>query len=149
MSLDLPRPERSRLKLWLRMLKATRHVEGALRERLRLDYGSTLPRFDVMSALERRPEGLKMSELSRMLMVSNGNVTGIVDRLVEEGLALRADVVGDRRATLVRLTEAGARQFAAMAAEHARWVDGLMAGLDEAEIEQTAATLAKLARTAR
>jgi DNA-binding MarR family transcriptional regulator len=102
-----------------------------------------------MSALERRPEGLKMSELSRMLMVSNGNVTGIVDRLVEEGLALRAEVAGDRRATLVRLTEAGARQFAAMAAEHARWVDALMAGLDEAEVEQTAAALAKLARTAR
>lgn len=149
MSLDLPRPERARLKLWLRMLKATRQVEGALRERLRVEFGSTLPRFDVMSALERRPEGLKMSELSRMLMVSNGNVTGIVDRLVAEGLAERADLAGDRRATLVRLTEAGTAQFAAMAAEHARWVDALMAGLDDAEVERTAAALARLARSAR
>lgn len=149
MSLDHARPDRARLRLWLRMLKATRGVENALRSRLRESHGATLPRFDVLSALERSPDGLKMSELSRMLMVSNGNVTGIVDRLVAEGLAARSEVAGDRRATRVRMTPAGARLFAVMAADHARWVDALMAGLDDAEVDGAAATLAKLARTAQ
>ena len=80
---------RQKLRLWLRLLKTSRAVEAELRERLRLTFGTTLPKFDVMAALERQPAGLTMTELSRFLMVSNGNVTGIVDRLVAEGLVVR------------------------------------------------------------
>ena len=116
---------KARLRLWLRLLAVTRAVEGELRERLRgLD--TTLPRFDVMAALHRAPDGLKMSAISAVLRVSNGNVTGIVDRLEAEGLAVRLPVEGDRRAMLVRLTPQGATDFARLAAEHEAWVDALL-----------------------
>ncbi|MBP0482112.1 MarR family transcriptional regulator [Sagittula sp. M10.9X] len=113
--------------MWLRMLKTTRHVESQLRERLRVAYGSTLPRFDVMAALARYVDGLRMSELSGVLRVSNGNVTGIVDRLAEEGLVVRVQVPGDRRASLVRLTQKGREVFAAQAEAHEAWIDELLA----------------------
>ena len=144
MSLDLPRAEKLRLRLWLQMLKATRHIEAELRERLRLEHGTTLPRFDVMAALERRPDGLKMSELSRRLMVSNGNVTGIVDRLVEDGLVMRVEVEGDRRATRVRLTNDGRRSFEAMARKHAEWIQQCMDPLGDREVAETTAALEKI-----
>ncbi len=118
------------LRLWLRILHVTRAVEGQLRERLREGHGSTLPRFDVMAALYRAENGMKMSALSGALKVSNGNVTGIVDRLVGEGLIERRAVEGDRRATLVALTPEGRAAFAGLAAEHEAWVHGLLAGLD-------------------
>ncbi|WP_118133453.1 MarR family winged helix-turn-helix transcriptional regulator [Oceanicella sp. SM1341] len=110
------------LRLWLQMLKTTRHLENGMREMLRTEFETTLPRFDVMAMLERSGSGLKMSELSRQLMVSNGNVTGIVDRLVSDGLVLREAVAGDKRATIVRLTAKGEEVFARMAARHAEWV---------------------------
>ena len=144
MSLDLPKAEKLRLRLWLQMLKATRHIEGELREKLRVEHGTTLPRFDVMAALERRPEGLKMSELSRMLMVSNGNVTGIVDRLVEDGLVIRVDVKGDRRATRVRLTSKGRNAFETMAVEHAQWIEQYMKPLDDNEVVEMTTVLEKI-----
>lgn len=125
---------KARLRLWLRILSVSRMVEGELRERLRgLD--STLPRFDVMAALHRAPEGLKMSALSTVLRVSNGNVTGIVDRLEAEGLAVRLPVEGDRRAMLVRLTPQGAADFARLAAEHEAWVDELLGAVSLWEAE--------------
>lgn len=125
---------KARLRLWLRLLAVARMVEGELRERLRgLD--STLPRFDVMAALSRAPDGLKMSELSSVLRVSNGNITGIVDRLEAEGLALRQPVEGDRRALLVRLTPQGAADFARLAAEHEAWVDELLGAVSHWEAE--------------
>ncbi|MGP1255763.1 MAG: MarR family winged helix-turn-helix transcriptional regulator [Kiloniellales bacterium] len=144
MSLDLSRSEKLRLRLWLQMLKATRHIESELREKLRLEHGTTLPRFDVMAALERRQEGLKMSELSRRLMVSNGNVTGIVDRLVEDGLVVRVEVEGDRRATRVRLTSDGRRTFEAMAMKHAQWIQQFVDPLDDEEVVETTAALEKI-----
>ena len=113
--------------MWLRMLKTTRHVEAQLRERLRTEFSSTLPRFDVMAALARFPDGLKMSALSGVLRVSNGNVTGIVDRLAEEGLVVRVKVPGDRRAHLVRLTDKGREVFATQAEAHESWIDELLA----------------------
>jgi DNA-binding MarR family transcriptional regulator len=122
-------PSKQRLRLWLSLLRATRYVEAALREELRRAHGSTLPRFDVLSALDRRSEGLTMSQLSQELMVSNGNVTGIVDRLVDDGFVARSPVLDDKRAINIRLTHAGAAKFRAMAAEHERWVDQLLAGI--------------------
>lgn len=118
------------LRLWLRILKVQRMVEAELRERLRREFETTLPRFDVMSALYRFRDGMKMSELSRALKVSNGNVTGIVDRLAEDGLALRVPVPGDRRASMVRLTRRGVEVFEAQAAAHEVWVHEALGGLE-------------------
>ena len=129
---------KARLRLWLRLLKTTRQVEAVLRERLRTEFGTTLPRFDVMAALARYEDGLKMSALSGVLRVSNGNVTGIVDRLVEDGHVIRVRLEGDRRASLVRLTAAGAAEFARQAEAHAAWIDGLLDQFDEAEADRLA-----------
>ncbi|SEK39217.1 transcriptional regulator, MarR family [Roseivivax marinus] len=117
---------KARLRLWLRMLKSTRQVEAALRDRLRTEFDTTLPRFDVMAALDRFENGLKMSALSGVLRVSNGNVTGIVDRLAEDGLVVRVQVPGDRRASLVRLTRKGQEEFARQAAAHEAWLSELL-----------------------
>lgn len=117
------------LRLWLQMLRVTRHVEAQLRERLRREFGTTLPRFDVLAALDRAPEGLSMTELSRALKVSNGNVTGIVDRLVADALVTRARGAHDRRSSRVALTAAGKEQFARMARVHASWIDEILAPL--------------------
>jgi DNA-binding MarR family transcriptional regulator len=127
--------EKSRLRLWLRVLKVSRHIESELRERLRQQFGSTLPRFDVLAALYRCDEGLKMSELSSALRVSNGNVTGIVERLVGEGLVVREAIPGDRRAMRVRLTNTGRHDFAHMAAVHRGWINELLAGIDAADAD--------------
>lgn len=128
---ELPK---ERLRLWLKIIKVHATIENEIRRRLRSEFNSTLPRFDVMSALARFPGGLKMSEISSLLKVSNGNVTGIVDRLAEDGLVLRVAVPGDRRAQSVRLTKAGKKAFATQAAAHERWINQMLGGLDEAEI---------------
>lgn len=125
---------KARLRLWLRMLRTTRRIESELRQRLRGEFDTTLPRFDVMAALYRQDEqassGLLMSEISRALLVSNGNVTGIVDRLVDDGLATRTQRPGDRRTSIVRLSDEGRRVFESMAAAHERWIDELLGHLD-------------------
>lgn len=132
---------KARLRLWLRLLKAQRMVEAELREKLRVEFGSTLPRFDVLSALYRSKAGLRMSELSSELMVSNGNVTGIVDRLVEDGTVVRVPVDGDRRAMRVRLTDKGLDYFSKLAAEHEQWVSELFVDFDEQQSADLASTL--------
>jgi DNA-binding MarR family transcriptional regulator len=116
-----------KLRLWVRLLRAVRVVEVDLRRRLRTEFGETLPRFDVMAALARQTTGMTMTEISRFLMVSNGNVTGIIDRLVTEGLVVRIANAQDRRATLVRLTPKGLRHFARMAEAHEGWVNEILA----------------------
>lgn len=125
---------KSRLRLWLKLLKTSGLIEEELRRRMRAELGTTLPRFDVMSALSRVPEGLKMSEISRRLRVSNGNITGIVDKLTEEGIALRVAMPGDRRANLVRLTPKGRQVFAEHAARHEAWIDEILAGLNADDV---------------
>ena len=132
---------KARLRLWLRLLKAQRRVEAELRERLRTEFGSTLPRFDVLSALYRTRDGLRMSELSDVLMVSNGNVTGIVDRLVDDGTVVRVPVDGDRRAMRVRLTKKGADYFQELATIHEGWVSELFAMFDTDQAEKLANAL--------
>lgn len=135
---------KSRLRLWLRLLRVTRSIESDLREKLRVDHGTTLPRFDVMAALSRHRDGLKMSELSGVLRVSNGNVTGIIERLVEEGFVQRAAVEGDRRASAVRLTAKGEEEFARQAAEHEAWINDALSGLDAGEAQEMADRLSAL-----
>ena len=138
---------RQRLRLWLRLLGATREIETELRERMRVEFDTTLPRFDVMAALARAPEGLKMSELSRALRVSNGNVTGIIDRLAADGMVARAAIDGDRRATLVRLTGAGRAEFERMAVAHAGWIDARLAALDAGDLRVMVEGFQRIRRT--
>ena len=126
-------PSKERLRLWLRFLKSSRTIEAALRENLRREFATTLPRFDVMAALSRFEEGLKMSQLSEVLRVSNGNVTGIVDRLVEDGFLIRVPVPGDRRASLVRMTKRGSEEFARQAAAHETWIDEMLSDFSAEE----------------
>lgn len=140
---------KQRLRLWLRLLRTTRFVENELRERLRKDFDATLPRFDVLAALYRRQDGMTMTELSRFLMVSNGNVTGIVDRLVQEGLVVRVPDEKDRRATFVRLTPKGIEAFTDMAAAHEGWVDGLLSEFDAEEAAELIALLSRFKGNAK
>jgi DNA-binding MarR family transcriptional regulator len=128
------------LRLWLRLLTCTQLVEKQVRTLLRERFDTTLPRFDLMAQLERAPAGLKMNELSRRMMVTGGNVTGITDQLVAEGLVERIDVEGDRRAYRVRLTPKGRKLFNDMARQHESWIVGAFAGLSDKDI----ATLHKL-----
>lgn len=137
-------PSKQRLRLWLRLLKVSRMVSNEIREKLRVDHATTLPRFDVLAALYRSGQGMKMSELSGVLQVSNGNVTGIVDRLVEEGHLVRVAVAGDRRATRVVLTDAGREYFAQLAELHERWIDELLGELDTQETKQMLGQLSRV-----
>lgn len=116
---------KSHLRLWLKMLRLCSGVKSTLKERLKAEFNTTLPRFDVMAALYRYQDGLKMSELSSVLRVSNGNVTGIVDRLEQEGLIARFPVATDRRAIVVKLTENGSKAFALQAKAHEAWITEL------------------------
>ena len=117
------------LRLWLRLLTCATLIEAEIRKRLRENFSTTLPRFDLMAQLERAPDGVLLGELSRRMMVSNGNVTGLVERLVQEGLIERQVSERDRRAALVRLTENGRAVFAEMASAHSEWVAELLAEL--------------------
>lgn len=142
---DIPL-SKQRLRLWLRLLNAQRGIEQRLREELRTNHDCTLPRFDVLSALDRYRDGLRMSDLSVKLKVSNGNVTGIVERLVGDGLVERVSVDGDRRAMRVRLTPAGIERFAEMASDHESWVNGLLADYDAEDLQMLITLLDRLER---
>ena len=132
------------LRLWLRLLTCTQLIEKQVRTDLREQWGTTLPRFDLMAQLEREPEGMRMNELSRRMMVTGGNVTGITDQLEAEGLVERVEVEGDRRAYRVRLTPRGRRQFNTMAQAHEGWIVDAFAGLDAAEIKTLRTLLGKV-----
>src|SRR3954465_8771111 len=121
------------LKLWLRMLSCTVKIENEIRGRLRATFGITLPRFDLMAQPERHPQGLRMGELSKRMMVTGGNITGITDQLEQEKLVLRGPAPNDPRAYSVKLTPAGRRAFARMAAVHEEWISELMSGLSKSE----------------
>ena len=135
---------RSSVRLWLRLLSCAMAIEQRVRRGLAADFATTLPRFDVLAALERRPGGMTMGELSRALLVSNGNVTAIVRALAADGFVSTAPVATDRRASRVRLTPLGAERFAAMAAAHHQWVDDLLAGLGAGERDALYAHLGRL-----
>jgi DNA-binding MarR family transcriptional regulator len=134
------------LKLWLRMLSCTVRIENEIRSRLRASFGITLPRFDLMAQLERHPEGLRMGELSRRMMVTGGNVTGITDQLEQENLVQRVPDPKDRRAYAVRLTDAGRSAFAEMAQVHERWIEELLHDVSADEKSQLIDLLSKLKR---
>jgi DNA-binding MarR family transcriptional regulator len=133
-----------RLKMWVRLLGVTRSAQSHMREFLRVKHNTTLPRFDVMAALHRRPDGVTMSELSRLLLVSNGNATAVVDRLERDGLVRRTTSTTDRRTIFVTLTAAGIRQFEVLAVEHEHEVNVVFGGLSEIELETVTAVLKRL-----
>jgi DNA-binding MarR family transcriptional regulator len=126
---------KQRLRTWIRLLRATRRMEGELREFLRVEHDHTLPRFDVLAALYRADGPMTMGALSQQLLVSNGNTTSIVDRLERDGLVVRTSG-DDRRVVLAALTDEGRRQFEAIAAPHEARVDALLAGLDSDDLAQ-------------
>jgi DNA-binding MarR family transcriptional regulator len=136
------------LRVWLRLLACTNLIENHVRQRLQTQFGTTLPRFDLMAQLERAPQGLKMGELTRRLMVTGGNVTGITDMLEAEGLVARTPDPADQRALRVKLTKTGEQQFRRMAAEHERWVVELFDDLTVKQKTRLAELLAALKMSA-
>lgn len=137
-----------RLKMWIRLLGVTRARQAHMRAVLRLNHGTTLPRFDVLAALYRRREGVTMSELSRLLLVSNGNATAVVDRLEADGLVRRTASDSDRRTVFVALTPVGLAQFEALALDHEAEVNRMFSGLDEGDLEQLTDILKRMGKSA-
>jgi len=133
------------LRLWLRLLSCSMVIERRIRTRFEEEFQTTLPRFDVLAALEREPDGLTMSQLSAALLVSNGNVTGIVNRLIEELMVVRTVESDDRRIATVRLTRKGREAFQRMARGHEKWIESMFAGVTDSQMEQ----LMKLLATVR
>jgi len=146
---ERPADHEAELRLWLRLLTCTTLIEGEVRRRLRDEFDVTLPRFDLMAQLDKAPNGMTLGELSQRMMVSNGNVTGLAERLVEQGLLDRRASPNDRRAQIVSLTAEGRRTFRAMARTHEDWIAQIFAGLDASEIDQLMALLAKTKASAR
>ena len=136
--------DRTSVRIWLRMLSCTMTIEKLVQRRLGAEFGSTLPRFDILAALDRAAEGVTMSALSRALLVSNGNVTAIVQSLLRDGHVRTSPHPTDGRSSVVRLTPTGRRHFEAMAAAHHAWIEDLLSSLDAAEREGLYASLGHL-----
>lgn len=136
--------EHDALRLWLRLLTCANLIETDIRSRLRQEFDCTLPRFDLLAQLDRHPEGLKMGELSKRMMVTGGNVTGITDQLEKEGWVTRETVVNDRRAFLIKLTPRGKKAFSNMARAHEEWIEQRLGRLPEDQQQQLYALLGDL-----
>ena len=147
--LEHPRGHKDEIRLWLRLLTCTKLVENTIRQRLRDEFQVTLPRFDLMAQLERTADGLSPSEISERLMVSNGNVTGLVERLSKEGLVVRVINSEDRRAARVHLTEKGHALFARMAVAHRAWISELFGGLGSLQQKELWEDLGRLKTSVR
>lgn len=147
--IERPADHQAELRLWLRLLTCTALIEGEVRRRLRENFGVTLPRFDLLAQLDKTPGGMTLGQLSSRMMVSNGNVTGLAERLVAQGLLDRKPSASDRRAQIVTLTAEGRRAFRAMARAHERWIADLFAGLTADEIGELMQLLAKTKASAR
>lgn len=136
--------QKAQLRLWLRMLSITKLVTQEIRRRLRVEFDATLPQFDLLAQLYREREGLRLGELSRRTMVTNGNITGLADRLEADGMIVRENLDGDRRVTVAKLTPDGREAFAAMAKAHEGWIRELMADVDEATLAEALNDLARV-----
>lgn len=139
--------QKDRLRLWIKLIRVTRSIESELRDRLRREFNETMPRFDVMAALYRCPDGMMMSELSRSLMVSNANVTPIIERLVQSRMVSRTQRHGDRRSLIVSLSRQGRKHFKAMAEQHQQWVNELLGELDPDQIAEVSHQLSRVSST--
>ncbi|MFT5488138.1 MAG: DNA-binding MarR family transcriptional regulator [Paracoccaceae bacterium] len=132
------------LRVWLRLLTCTNLLDSEVRTRLKTTADTTLPRFDILAQLERHDGPMSMGELSKRLMVSNGNVTGLVDRLAGEGMVSRTPSPDDRRVQMVSLTPEGSKSFVKIAEDHRLWVGDMMAGLSAEEMNTLYGLLARL-----
>jgi DNA-binding MarR family transcriptional regulator len=146
---ERPDDHKAELRLWLRIFTCKMLIEGEVRRRLRERFGVTLPRFDLMAQLDRAPEGMMLSDLSKRMMVSNGNLTGLVERLVDTGHLARRISPSDRRAQVISLTRLGRAEFRAMAAEHEGWIAEMFGALSRREVEELLRLLAKTKASAR
>ena len=146
---ETPEDHRDELRLWLRLLTCTTLIEGEVRRRLRDRFGVTLPRFDLMAQLDRTQKGMTLSALSKRMMVSNGNLTGLVDRLVESGHLERQVLKTDRRSQVISLTKLGRAEFRQMASVHEGWIADLFADLTKKEREGLMALLARTKASVR
>lgn len=146
---ETPGDHKDELRLWLRLLASTTLIEREVRARLRERFDITLPRFDLMAQLDRAANGMTLGELSRRMMVTNGNVTGLAERLVAEGVLARRQAANDRRAHMVRLTEKGRRQFRRMAQAHESWIADLFGGLSANEVKALLNLLGKAKESVR
>jgi DNA-binding MarR family transcriptional regulator len=146
---ERPGDHKTELRLWLRLLTCTTLIENEVRRRLSDNFEITLPRFDLLAQLDRAPNGMTLGELSQRMMVSNGNITGLVDRLVEQGLIRRKPAPNDRRVQIVSLTPEGQREFRTMARVNADWVGEIFEGLTTKDIEALMPLLAKTKASAR
>jgi DNA-binding MarR family transcriptional regulator len=148
-AVELPGDHGDELRLWLRLLTCTTLIEGEVRSRLRERFDVTLPRFDLMAQLDKVPDGMTLSDVSKRMMVSNGNVTGLVERLVESGHLDRRTSANDRRVQVIRLTRAGRTEFRKMAAEHETWIADIFAGLSPKDVRELMRLLAKTKASAQ
>jgi DNA-binding MarR family transcriptional regulator len=146
---ERPADHEAELRLWLRLLTCTTLIESEVRRRLRDAFDVTLPRFDLMAQLDKAPNGMTLGELSQRMMVSNGNVTGLAERLVEQGLLDRRASPTDRRAQIVSLTPEGRRVFRTMARAHEDWIADIFAALTPDDIERLMQLLARTKGSAR
>ena len=122
------------LRIWLRLLTSAQLIEQQVRGRFRTEFDTTLPRFDVMAALARNPDGQTMGDISDWLLVSSGNITGIISRLENDGLVTRTRSAGDRRTHLVRLSRKGKEEFGRMSSAHEKWIKNLLSGMTRKEM---------------
>ena len=146
---DSENPElaKNRTRFWLRLLKVTNLVESEIRRRMKAQLNITLPQFDVMAALSGPSQGLRMCDISKKLKVSPGNVTVVVDRLVEQNLAQRLNIPGDRRALLVELTDEGREKFSFYAIKHEAWIDEILDLLSDSEAKSITKVMEKLSKS--
>ena len=140
---------KTQLRLWLRMLSITKSISQEIRRRLRVEFDMTLPQFDILAQLYREPDGLRLGELSRRTMVTNGNVTGLVDRLEADGLVERTNLDDDRRVTVAKLTKRGRDWFAELARTHEGWVKDLMSEVDEPTLDRALDSLSVVKASAK
>jgi DNA-binding MarR family transcriptional regulator len=148
-AVELPEDHGNELRLWLRLLTCTTLIEGEVRSRLRERFGVTLPRFDLMAQLDKVSEGMTLSDISKRMMVSNGNVTGLVERLVESGHLDRRTSETDRRVQVIRLTKIGRAEFRKMAAEHETWIADIFSELTPKDVRELMRLLAKTKASAQ
>ena len=142
-AVELPDDHGDELRLWLRLLTCTTMIEGEVRGRLRERFDVTLPRFDLMAQLDKVPDGMTLSDVSKRMMVSNGNVTGLVERLVESGHVDRRTSETDRRVQVIRLTKLGRAEFRKMAEEHETWIAEIFTDLSPKDVRDLMRLLAK------
>jgi DNA-binding MarR family transcriptional regulator len=141
--------QKAELRLWLRMLSITKVISQEIRRRLRTEFNATLPQFDLLAQLYREPDGLRLGELSRRTMVTNGNITGLAGRLEADGLIRREALDGDRRVTVAKLTPRGREIFGEMARAHEGWLRELMAEVDEDTLAKALSQMAAVKASAR